>query len=309
MKREQGDVLGRLATIVMALVCVALLAQPADARRRRAEPQISPAAISPEEDVPKGLPKVGELVTINLNGQILNYWETGKLGQTPLIIFSHGFGGCGTNIAFLASELAKKGWLVVAPDHSDAACKANRSTLKPLTDPTTWDDTTFVERRDELRKTYRSLRSDAAWRNRIDWSRVAVAGHSLGGYTALAMAGGLPAWRVEGFSAVLALSPYCAALSMKGALHEMQVPVMYLGGNRDAITGNMVVNSGGCFERTSGEASFVEMDRATHMSFTNFDGMGHSHMVNYATQFFAAVFDGKPLRLAPASGVSMIKQK
>lgn len=287
----------RFLTILMALCCSVLLTLPAG------------AGTDPESDGPQHLPRLGELVTTHLNGQSINYWETSKLGQTPLIIFSHGFGGCGTHIGFMATELAKKGWLVVAPDHSDAACRANRNILKPLTDPATWDETSFVERRDEIRKTLRSLHADAKWRDRIDWSRVALMGHSLGGYTALAMAGGLPGWRVDGISAVLALAPYCGALSMKGALHEVSVPVMYVGGNRDPISGNMVANKGGCFDHTSGEVSYVEVDRANHMSFTNVDSMGHGQMINYATQFFTAAFEGKSLHLSPMQGVNIVRQK
>lgn len=280
---------------------------PANAGKSR---QSNASELSPEGDAVRNtVAKIGELVTVNLNGQILNYWETGKLAQQPLIIFSHGLGGCGTHISFLATEFAKHGWLVVAPDHSDAACKAHRTTLKPMSDPATWDETTFVERRDEIRKVYRSLRNDAAWRNRIDWSRVSLAGHSLGGYAALAMAGGLPAWKMDGISAVLVLSPYCGALNSKGTLSEISIPVMFFGGNHDDITGQMVTNPGGCFERTGGEVSFVELDRAHHMSFTNVDGIGHTQMISYATQFFTAVYDGRPLHLTSSPGVSGLKQK
>ena len=80
-------------------------------------------------------------------------------------------------------------------------------------------------------------------------------GHSLGGYVVLAKAGGLPSWRSEGISAVLALSPYCNTLSPKSSLQKISVPIMYLGGKRDIMTGNMVANA-----RDGGERAQAEMN-------------------------------------------------
>jgi predicted dienelactone hydrolase len=54
-----------------------------------------------------------------------------------------------------------------------------------------------------------ALRNDARWKDRIEWSRVALAGHSLGGYTVLGLAGGWASWKLPSIKAVLAMSPYC----------------------------------------------------------------------------------------------------
>src|SRR5438874_8114140 len=40
----------------------------------------------------------------------------------PLILFSHGFGGCNTQSIFLMEALAHSGYLVLAPNHKDASC-------------------------------------------------------------------------------------------------------------------------------------------------------------------------------------------
>src|SRR4029078_10886352 len=40
----------------------------------------------------------------------------------PLIVFSHGWGGCATQSVFLTEQLARAGYVVAAPNHQDAGC-------------------------------------------------------------------------------------------------------------------------------------------------------------------------------------------
>ena len=40
----------------------------------------------------------------------------------PVILFSHGFTGCGTQSVFLTDGLAQAGYFVLAPNHHDAGC-------------------------------------------------------------------------------------------------------------------------------------------------------------------------------------------
>ncbi len=40
----------------------------------------------------------------------------------PVILFSHGFTGCGTQSVFLTEALAQDGYFVLAPNHRDAGC-------------------------------------------------------------------------------------------------------------------------------------------------------------------------------------------
>ena len=253
--------------------------------------------------------KPGDTGTANLGGMNVNYWEPGVVGLRPLIIFSHSYGGCSTQATFLMVELAKQGWLVIAPDHRDAQCGKTGIKEKQLSDPSLWFDNTFIQRRDDIRKVYRSLRSDGKWRTRIDWSRVAIVGHSLGGYTALAMAGGMPNWRVDGIAAVVALSPYCGALSSKGTLDAIDVPVLYVGGNKDEISSGMVSGKNGCYERTSGFVSYVEFDKVGHMAFTDANNTAHSRMIDYVKTFLISAFAGTSIKFTRVAGVSDLRQK
>jgi len=65
------------------------------------------------------------------------------------------------------------------------------------------------------------------YRSAVDPAHIAVMGHSLGGYTALAMGGAWPGWRDARITAVLALSPYAAPFVKAGTLGQMGVPVMF----------------------------------------------------------------------------------
>jgi predicted dienelactone hydrolase len=67
----------------------------------------------------------------------------------------------------------------------------------------------------------------------VDAMSLGVAGHSLGGYTDLGLAGGWASWKEARVKAVLALSPYCSPFLSKGQLASMNIPVMYQGGTRD----------------------------------------------------------------------------
>jgi len=97
----------------------------------------------------------------------------------PLIIFSHGSGGNRGNQSWLATELTKQGAIVVAMNHPGSTSRDSA----PSTNILTWnrpEDVSFV---------IDSLLEDAQLSANIDPERIAIVGHSLGGYTALAIGG------------------------------------------------------------------------------------------------------------------------
>ena len=100
-------------------------------------------------------------------------------GRFPLVLFSHGSGSRGTTAAWLATKLAKAGFIVAAPDHPGTT--SGDST--PQDAPKIW------ERTDDLSTVITSLTSDAQWSPFIDANRVGVLGFSLGGSAALEVAG------------------------------------------------------------------------------------------------------------------------
>src|SRR5262249_42191223 len=145
---------------------------------------------------------------------------TGSRAHVPLIIFSHGFGGCARQSTFLTKALADDGYLVVAPNHADARCGELRADLRPeapFRDGNAWSDATYRARHDDIENLLAFLLGHEPYADQIDRGRIAIAGHSLGGYTALGMAGAWPSWKDVRVKAVLALSPYAKPFIDKGA--------------------------------------------------------------------------------------------
>lgn len=97
-------------------------------------------------------------------------WRPGRAtGGMALVVLSHGSGGAARNLAWLAEALCAEGYLVAAIDHHGNSCDEE---LLPEGAAFWWErpaDLTFVV--DQLQETEH-------------FRGVAVAGYSLGGYTA-----------------------------------------------------------------------------------------------------------------------------
>ena len=71
----------------------------------------------------------------------------------------------------------------------DATCREARrrdppaSRRAPFTDPDAWSDDTFVDRADDIRAIVDAIAHDSGLAARVDLDRLALVGHSLGGYT------------------------------------------------------------------------------------------------------------------------------
>ena len=177
---------------------------------------------------------------VNLAGLDVAVWQpTGSPGPYPLVLFSHGAGGCKTQSTYLMDALAQDGMLVAAPDHSDKSANCPARLPEPDELPRTfwmtgkWGPSFHDDRRDDLQRLRAALEADPAYSGLIDTTRVALVGHSLGGYTVLALAGAWPSWKMDGITAVVALAPYSQPFVRGGKPSEIEVPVLFQVGSED----------------------------------------------------------------------------
>lgn len=230
--------------------------------------------------------------TLSLASLAVTVWEPDVPGEgaRPVIIFSHGFHGCATQSRFLEAALAEHGYLVFAPNHRDARCGgAAGRWLDPPEEsfqrPMAWSAETYADRAGDIRRLIDALKQDPAWRGRIDWSRLALAGHSLGGYTVLGLAGAWPGWKLDGVKAVLGLSPYVQAYLAKGNLAGLSAPVMYQGGTLDFSITPAVRRQDGAYDRSPAPKYYVEFRRAGHLAWTELSSRAHTAITAYSIAF------------------------
>ncbi|WLS77278.1 alpha/beta fold hydrolase [Erwinia pyri] len=97
----------------------------------------------------------------------------------PLVLLSHGYGGSWRNLSWLAAALVAQGYIVAAPDHPGTTAlnknpaEASRLWLRPH----------------DLTRVLNYLLANATLVGKIDDKRIAATGHSLGGWTVMALAG------------------------------------------------------------------------------------------------------------------------
>jgi predicted dienelactone hydrolase len=100
----------------------------------------------------------------------------------PLILMSHGTGGSAQVLAWLATALAAHGYMVAAVNHP------GNNALEAYT---TQGFALWWERARDLSAVLDAVIADREFGPHIDPDRVGAAGHSLGGYTVIELAGGI----------------------------------------------------------------------------------------------------------------------
>ena len=105
-------------------------------------------------------------------------------GKTfPVVVVSHGYPGSRIFLSYLTENLASKGYVVVAIDHTDSVTGAVRPFPSTLLNRSN-DQLFTIGAVEEMAK-----RPDHFLNGIVDDSRVAIVGYSMGGYGALASAG------------------------------------------------------------------------------------------------------------------------
>ena len=230
--------------------------------------------------------------SISLSGLKVTVWSASadSSGRQPVIIFSHGYHGCSTQSRFLMEAFASAGYLVFAPNHRDAFCGGGEGRLIdspsiPFRQPQAWSDQTYKDRADDIRRVIAAVTVDDRFRNRVDLSRLGLAGHSLGGYTVLGLAGAWPSWKLRDVKAVLALSPYSQPYILHRTLAGLAAPVMFQGGTSDSGITPTIDRAGGGFDQSPAPKYLVEFEGATHFAWTNIGVTAREQIVMYSLAF------------------------
>ncbi|MFN0101062.1 MAG: hypothetical protein ACKV2U_03110 [Bryobacteraceae bacterium] len=207
-----------------------------------------------------------------LNGSAAQDAAAATCARFPVVMFSHGFSGCNTQSVHITETLARRGYIVVAPNHRDASCNADGGTgiQLPFTQPETWTDGTYSDRRDDIKATLDWLLASPEFSGSADPTRIAAAGHSLGGYTSIGLTGGWPSWKDPRFKAALLLSPYLEPYLIQNRLAGMSVPALYQGGTLDiTITPYIDGSKGNAYAMSGAPKLYLSLSRATHFEWTN----------------------------------------
>lgn len=231
-------------------------------------------------------------------------------GPWPLIIFSHGFGGCAKQSTFLTSYWAEQGYIVAAPDHADAIpCKnvaaylnANpnnieRTPERPFREPMQWSDETYITRKEDILFTLSSMLDDPMYKGYIDEDNIGLAGFSLGGYTVLGLTGGWPSWADKRFKAVLAMSPYANPYIVRKGLSRINVPIFYMGGTKDSPVTPIIKKMG--WGQTTAPKYFLELEGGQHISFSERDPRFKDLISQTSLAFFDKYLRGRPANIDP----------
>lgn len=257
--------------------------------------------------------------------------ENGKplAGPYPLIIFSHGAVGSGLGAAFLAETLARHGYVVAAPDHTDEVTGAR---IDPKKNPPQKGLLKYVFKvRDVyLDKKAQEFRPKLSYRpyqvkssidlllaenknppsdfyGTLDENKIGVIGHSFGAWTAFTAAGAVPQYADLRIQAAVILSP-AVKISMFSdqELKNLRIPVMMMFGEKEARHGRGDDHAV-FYNRMTCPRYLLEIEGAGHDSFAMGSGKdyrslrefvfadtGRGAITRYTRAFFDYYLKGNP---------------
>lgn len=212
-------------------------------------------------------------------------------GPHPLIIYSHGYGGAGIASAYLAEYWASQGFIVAAPDHEDKNVIVRTVPGTPLRDK--WYSYNVIK----LARSGKKFNHAAqAHRNRdvkllldemlrqnqtegsplkdtINPNAIGIAGHSLGGYTALCVCGVREEAKDPRIKAALLLSGGVFMFKAEDYA-RLRVPVMFMFGEvetarwRSILLNDKLADTRRAYDHCAPPKYMIEIKDCNHFSFS-----------------------------------------
>jgi len=182
-------------------------------------------------------------------GNVAVNGEVDKSGAPyPLVVFSHGLRSGGIGYTYFTQYLASHGYIVVAPDHEDAArtkIKGEKGDLPEVVLEKPFEE--FPNRPADIKAIIDKmleLNNDpgANFYQTVDENAIGISGHSLGGWTTQVVSGAVPLgyeeYTDDRVKATLLLAPSTVFIEPED-YKKMNVPVMYLLGEFDLVCFDM----------------------------------------------------------------------
>ncbi|HSP33788.1 MAG TPA: alpha/beta hydrolase [Thermoanaerobaculia bacterium] len=214
-------------------------------------------------------------------------YEPHTAGRHPVVIFSHGIGEDRDSYEYIGRALAQNGFMAVHITHAGMDKAVLRSGYWNLYKATKVADNWRNRPRDVS-----FVLDQLAKRDDVDMSRVAVAGHSAGAFTAFQLAGSIDpdgqSFRDPRVRAIVAMSEP----RIEGVRYDtVRIPVLNITGTRDSslIYGTRQRHRRIPFDEAHGPDQYLAtIGGATHNSFSNVKDRHHDTIVALTVNFLRA---------------------
>ncbi len=162
-----------------------------------------------------------EPITLEYSGRAFAELAPLSEGQFPLVIMSHGFNGWNTQFSNLAEHISSRGYVVASIDHADMKLEGASDFIHSFA--TVLASRSLDQRQVLAQILARAAAEDAGAFALIDAENIGLIGYSMGGYGALATAGGDYDYDAGTFDAVPgdALAPVRAAASSDAGIDAL----------------------------------------------------------------------------------------